>query len=250
MIYFDNAATTLKPDCVVDAVADALKNMTNANRGVNKSSLKASATIFECRLLVNRLFNVGNPKRVIFTSGATQSLNFTILGTLNAGDHVITTALEHNSVLRPLYHMEKNGINFNIIKPDKEHQITSTSIMHNIRQNTKMLIMTHASNVLANVQDISKIGELCKQHGILFVVDAAQTAGLIPIDMQKMNIDALCLSAHKSLLAPQGLGILCLSENIKVQPTIFGGTGTHTFSKNMDTGYPESLEAGDRKSVV
>lgn len=244
MIYFDNAATTLKPQCVIDTVSFALSSLSNANRGVNSSSMHANREIYKTRSKIDKMFNVGNPARVIFTSGATQSLNMAILGILKKGDHVITTNLEHNSVLRPLYHMQKKGVNLSIINCDSNYTISVENILPHLTVNTKMLVMTHASNVVASIVDVEPIGRFCAEHGIIFVVDASQTAGIIPIDMQKLNINVLCFSAHKSLLAPQGLGILALSENINIQPILFGGTGTHTFDKTMDIGLPECLEAG------
>ncbi|WP_305768679.1 aminotransferase class V-fold PLP-dependent enzyme [Candidatus Epulonipiscium viviparus] len=244
MIYFDNASTTLKPNCVADAVSVALKTTTNANRGVNKSSLAASLNIFSTRTAVAKMFNAPDLNRVIFTSGATASLNLAILGTLAYGDHVITTNLEHNSLLRPLYHAQKFGVDVDIIKADANHKISIETIADHIKPNTHMIAITHASNILATIQDITAVGKLCAEHDILFVVDAAQTAGLIPIDMAEMHIDALCLSTHKSLLAPQGLGVLCLSNKMHVEPILFGGTGSNTFDEDMGETYPDHLEAG------
>ncbi|OOB79022.1 MAG: hypothetical protein BEN19_08235 [Epulopiscium sp. Nuni2H_MBin003] len=244
MIYFDNAATTIKPPCVIEAVSTALATLTNANRGVNTSSMCANRAIYETRNKLAKMFNVSSPTLVIFTSGATQSLNMAILGTLKKGDHVITTNLEHNSVLRPLYYMKKKGVNLSIIKCNNNYTIDIDAVLSHIKSNTKMLVISHASNTLGVVQNLEHIGRICKEYSIKLVVDAAQTAGIISIDMQKMNIDALCLSAHKSLLAPQGLGILALSKNININPISFGGTGTHTFEQTMNIGLPESLEAG------
>ncbi|OON92943.1 MAG: hypothetical protein ATN31_07500 [Candidatus Epulonipiscioides saccharophilum] len=244
MIYFDNAATTLKPHCVIEAVSSSLANTANSNRGMNYVSLLAASKIYATRVAISNFFNAPKANRVIFTSGATTSLNFALFGYLKPGDHVISTNLEHNSVLRPLYHLKKNGVELDIALADKHHYITPDIIKNLIKSNTKMVVMTHASNVLAHVQNIAEIGKLCRENNLLFVVDAAQTAGLVNIDMHSMHIDALCLSAHKSLLAPQGLGILCLSENINLEPILFGGTGSNTFERDMGTYYPDLLEAG------
>jgi len=181
---------------------------------------------------------VTDPSRVVFTSNATESLNIAIQGLLSPGDRCITTAMEHNSVLRPLYHMETKGIRLDILPADSRGRVDPGLFEAAIRPDTKAIIMAHGSNVTGNVTDIQAIGDLCRRHRLLFIVDAAQTAGLLPIDMVRSHISALCLSGHKSLLGPQGTGALCLAEGVLPEPLIYGGTGMDSFAKNMPSSPP------------
>ncbi|MBQ5709000.1 MAG: aminotransferase class V-fold PLP-dependent enzyme, partial [Anaerotignum sp.] len=182
MIYLDNAATTMrKPDVVIQAVTEALSTMGNAGRGSHNASLGASRIIYDTRERMAQFFHAENPMQVVFTMNSTESLNIAIKGILEKGDHAITTALEHNSVLRPLYEMEEKGVELTIIPADKQGCIDYTDFEKNIRQNTKVIVCTHGSNLTGNVVDIRKVGEIAKKYGILFVVDASQTAGVFPI---------------------------------------------------------------------
>lgn len=245
MIYMDNAATTMrKPKEVAEAVVNAMNSMGNAGRGANEASLSAARVIYETRELLADFFGAENPKQIVFTNNSTESLNIAIKGILNSGDHVITTMLEHNSVLRPLYEMEEKGIELSIIKSDKKGKISYQEMEGTIRSNTKAIICTHGSNLTGNMIDIEKVGEIAKKHGLLFVVDASQTAGVYPIDVQKMNIDLLCFTGHKSLLGPQGTGGLYVREGVQVRPLKTGGSGVQTYSKTHPAEMPTALEAG------
>lgn len=245
MIYLDNAATTMhKPQCVIDAVVNAMSSMGNAGRGVNDASLSASRIIYDTREKLCRLFGGENPKQIVFTNNSTESLNIAIRGLLNPGDHVITTMLEHNSVLRPLYEMEKLGVRLTIVKSDKKGRIRIEDIEDAICDDTKMIVCTNGSNLTGNYVDVGKIGEIAHKRGVLFVVDASQTAGVFPIEVRKMNIDVLCFTGHKGLLGPQGTGGMYVREGIEIRPLKSGGTGVQTYNKEQPKEMPTALEAG------
>lgn len=245
MIYFDNAATSLlKPASVADAVYAAIKNMGNSARASHSASLEAGRVIYRTREALANLFHIKDPSRIAFTLNATESLNLAIKGLLETGDHVITTGLEHNSVLRPLYEVESRGVALSIIRSDVRGNIDIEEIRKSIKKNTKMVICTHSSNLTGNLLDIQKIGEICRGKGVLFVVDAAQTAGVFPIDVAEQKIDILCFTGHKGLLGPQGTGGIYVGEGISLSPLKTGGSGFQTFSKTHPSIMPESLEAG------
>ena len=245
MIYFDNAATTLKkPDEVIHAVTEALQTMGNAGRGVHDASLDASRVIFDTRNNLADFFHAENPKQIAFTMNSTESLNIAIKGILEKGDHVITTALEHNSVLRPLYEMERSGVELTVIPADCYGNIDYDDFERYIKENTKAMICTHGSNLTGNVIDLDRVGEIAKTHGLIFVVDASQTAGVFPIDVQRMNIDILCFTGHKSLLGPQGTGGLYVREGLQIRPLLSGGSGVQTYLKTHPEQMPTALEAG------
>ena len=245
MIYLDNAATTMyKPQAVVDAVVNAMTSMGNAGRGANEASLSASRIIFDTRDRLCKLFNGTNPKQIVFTNNSTESLNIAIKGLLNPGDHVITTMLEHNSVLRPLYEMKDKGVELTIVKSNEMGTLDIADIEAAIKANTKMIVCTNGSNLTGNYVDVEPIGKLAKEKGVLFVVDASQTAGVFPIDVQKMNIDVLCFTGHKGLLGPQGTGGMYVREGLAVRPLKVGGSGIKTYSKTHPSDMPTALEAG------
>lgn len=245
MIYLDNAATTLhKPQEVIDAVIKAMTSMGNAGRGNTSASMEATHTIFEARENIAKFFNIEDSSNIAFTSNSTEALNTAIKGTLKSGDHVITTMLEHNSVLRPLYEMEKRGVEISFIKTDNLGNLLYTDINKLIKSNTKAIICTHASNLTGNLVDIKFIGNLCKEKNLLFIVDASQTAGVFPIDVKKMNIDILCFTGHKSLLGPQGTGGIYVKDGIEITPLKSGGTGILTYEKQQPSKMPTHLEAG------
>ncbi len=245
MIYFDNAATTMrKPDAVVEAVTQALCAMGNPGRGVHDAALDASRILFDTRAKLAQLFHGENPTQVVFTANSTESLNIAIKGTLQPGDHVITTALEHNSVLRPLYEMESRGVELTIIPSDTKGRLRYEDFESAIRKNTKAIVCTHGSNLTGNLVDIRRVGAIAKAHGLLFIVDASQTAGVFPIDVQEMNIDILCFTGHKGLLGPQGTGGMVVREGVTVRPLKSGGSGVQTYSKQHPEQMPTALEAG------
>lgn len=245
MIYLDNAATTMKkPQCVIDAVVNAMTHMGNAGRGANEASLDASRIIYDTREKISDLVNLKNPSRVAFTCNSTESLNTAIKGILTNKDHAITTSLEHNSVLRPLYELEEEGMELSFVQCDENGNINYDDFEKLIKENTKAIVCTHASNLVGNVLDVKKIGEIAKKHNLVFIVDASQSAGVFEIDMQDMNIDILCFTGHKGLLGPQGTGGLCVREGINVRPLKVGGSGVNTFSKTQPEAMPTILEAG------
>ncbi|MCC3866028.1 aminotransferase class V-fold PLP-dependent enzyme [Terrisporobacter petrolearius] len=245
MIYLDNAATTMKkPQCVIDAVVNAMTHMGNAGRGANEASLDASRIIYDTREKISNLVNLKNPSRVAFTCNSTESLNTAIKGILTNKDHAITTSLEHNSVLRPLYELEEKGMELSVVQCDDNGNINYDDFEKLIKENTKAIVCTHASNLVGNVLDVKKIGQIAKKHNLVFIVDASQSAGVFNIDMQDMNIDILCFTGHKGLLGPQGTGGLCVREGINVKPLKVGGSGVNTFSKTQPETMPTILEAG------
>ena len=245
MIYMDNAATTMhKPQEVIDAVVNAMNSMGNAGRGASEAALSASRVIYDTRDRLAELFGAEDARRIAFTSNSTESLNIAIKGRLNPGDHVITTVLEHNSVLRPLYEMEKNGVELSIIRCDEKGMPDISQMEASIKENTKMIICTNGSNLTGNYVDVSVIGKMAHAHGLMFVVDASQTAGVFPINVQEMNIDILCFTGHKGLLAPQGTGGIYVKEGIELRPLKTGGSGIQTYSKEHPVQMPTALEAG------
>ncbi len=245
MIYFDNAASSMpKPPEVAEAICQALQSMGNAGRGAHAASLESARTIYDTRALLSDFFGLGDPSGVAFCSNSTEALNTAIKGLFVPGDHVITTVLEHNSVLRPLYELEEKGLELSFVPADKKGLPDYEAFEKLIRKNTKAIICTHASNLTGNLLDIERIGRICKEHGLLFLLDASQTAGVMDIDMQKMQIDVLCFTGHKSLLGPQGTGGLCVRKGIQIRPLKSGGSGILTYSKKHPDQMPTALEAG------
>lgn len=245
MIYFDNAATSLqKPEAVIEAVAEAMKSLGNASRGAHSAALGSNRMVYETRELLAELFHIDDPSRIAFTMNATESLNIAIAGIFRPEDHVITTVMEHNSVLRPLYRMEESGTELSFLQADKKGSISYEELENAIRSNTRAVICTHASNLTGNVLDLEKIGEICKKHRLLFLVDASQTAGIIPIDVQKMKISVLCFTGHKGLLGPQGTGGIYVAPEINIRPLVVGGSGVQSYLKTQPDEMPARLEAG------
>lgn len=249
MIYFDNAATTLhKPHEVIEAVVHAMTTAGNASRGTHTGSLAASRTVYETRKKIADFFHCSRADHVIFTSNSTEALNIAICGTLGKGDHIISTDLEHNSVLRPLYHLEEQGASLTFLSANKKGCIDYDDFKRSIKTNTKAIVCTHASNLTGNVLDIERIGRIAKAHNLLFIVDASQSAGCIEINMETMNIDILCFTGHKGLLGPQGTGGLCIHESVEIRPFKHGGSGIHSYEKGQPQAYPARLEAGTLNS--
>ena len=249
MIYFDNAATTLhKPHEVIEAVVHAMTTAGNASRGTHTGSLAASRTVYETRKKIADFFHCSRADHVIFTSNSTEALNIAICGTLGKGDHIISTDLEHNSVLRPLYHLEEQGASLTFLSANKKGCIDYDDFKCSIKPNTKAIVCTHASNLTGNVLDIERIGRIAKAHNLLFIVDASQSAGCIEINMETMNIDILCFTGHKGLLGPQGTGGLCILESVEIRPFKHGGSGIHSYEKGQPQAYPARLEAGTLNS--
>ena len=245
MIYFDNAATTMrKPDCVVEAVTQALCSLGNSGRGVHSGALSAARLIYDTRSALAQLFGAESPERIAFTANSTEALNMAIKGVLNPGDHVITTALEHNSVLRPLYELEDQGLELTILAADSLGDIRYEDFETEIRANTKAIVTTHGSNLTGNLLDIGRIGAIAKRYGLTYIVDASQTAGVFEIDVKKMNIDILCFTGHKGLFGPQGTGGIYVREDLEVRPLLSGGSGVQTYLRHHPPQMPTALEAG------
>ena len=250
MIYLDNAATTLhKPEQVIEAVADAMRSMGNSSRGTHSGSLSASRTIYATREKLARFFGCPRADHVVFTCNSTEALNIAISGTIGAGDHVITTDLEHNSVLRPLYRLQdEKGTAVSFVPADRQGCIDYADFEQLIRPETRAIICTHASNLTGNLVDIARVGAIAKAHRLLFIVDASQTAGVFPIDMEAMGIDILCFTGHKGLMGPQGTGGLCVGAGVEIRPFAVGGTGVQSYSETQPEAYPTRLEAGTLNS--
>lgn len=242
MIYFDQAATSYyRPDCVVTAVIEALANAGNSSRSATGPSIWSSRIVYEAREKIATLFNA-EPENVAFTSGVTESLNLVIASFFNKG-HIITTANDHNSVLRPLY-LRDGDLDLTIIPVDKDGNFEYELLERAFRPDTLAVITTGASNVTGNLMDIQRIGTIAHEHNALFILDAAQVAGLIPIDMENFNIDILCFTGHKELFAPQGTGGIVLREGLHPVPVKVGGSGFYSFAKNHPDMMPNVFEAG------
>ena len=245
MIYFDNAATTLKkPKEVAEAVYNAINNFANASRGSYELSLNSERIILSARERLKNLFNADSPNCIAFTNNSTEALNIAIKGLIGKNDHIITTSFEHNSVLRPIYEMENIGTEITIIKADKNGNINYNEIENSIKENTKAIICAHASNVIGNILDISLIGKISKKYRLIFILDASQTAGCVPIDMKNNFIDVLCFTGHKGLMGPQGTGGLCVRKDLYIKPLKTGGSGVKSYSKTHPENMPTRLEAG------
>lgn len=245
MIYMDNAATTMqKPERVLQAVVRAMNSIGNAGRGATEASLSASRIIYDTREKLCRLFGAKNPKQIAFTANSTESLNIALKGILNPGGHVITTVLEHNSVLRPLYECQANGTELTILECDEKGNISYEEMAAAVKENTQAIVCTHGSNLTGNMIDIQKVGDIANAHKVLLIVDASQTAGVFPIDVQKMLIDVLCFTGHKGLLGPQGTGGIYVKEGLHIRPLLSGGSGVDTYNQWHPQEMPTALEAG------
>ena len=246
MIYLDNAATTFpKPAEVYNSVDDCLRNYcANPGRGSHNLSIQCEVKIFDCRERLSKLLNIENPLNIVFTSNTTEALNLAIKGILKPGDHAITTMIEHNSVLRPLYTLRKNNVETTIIPVNSLGYLDINDIKKSVKKNTKAIIINHGSNVLGTVQNIEAIGNLAKSLGIFLIVDAAQTIGYIDIDVKKMNIDLLAFPVHNSLFGLQGTGGLYISDNIDIPSLKEGGTGSNSDSFIQPNFLPDKFESG------
>lgn len=243
MIYLDNAATTLKkPPCVGEAVLRAMDTMGNSGRAAHEGALGASRVIWETREKLAELFGLDDPARLVFTCNATEALNTALLGLLGPGDHVISTDCEHNSVLRPLYSLTKTEKTF--VPADSRGNICYEDIEAAVRPSTRAIVCTHASNLTGNMLDIDMIGAIARRHGLLFILDASQTAGAFTIDMRRTPVDVLCFTGHKSLMGPQGTGGLAIKKGVEIRPLKSGGTGVQTYLETQPPQYPVRLEAG------
>lgn len=245
MIYLDCAATSFqKPPEVGQAVLQSMQSIGNAGRGAHAPTLMASRLLYGTREKLAGLFGIGDASRIAFTCNATEALNFAIQGLFAAGDHVITTECEHNSVLRPLYLMENRGVEVTHLRADLQGRLDYDSMEKMLRKNTRAVVVTHASNVTGNVTDLGKVSDFARRHGLSLIVDASQTAGVLPVHVQEDGIDILCFTGHKGLLGPQGTGGIYVREGVELRPFKVGGSGIHSYDRNHPQEMPAVLEAG------
>ena len=248
MIYLDNASTSFpKPKEVADNVYKYMTQIgSNINRGCYQNAYSVEETVFDTRMLLCELFDGADCKNVVFTKNVTESINTVLKGFLKAGDHILVSSMEHNCVMRTLTQLQANDISYSLIPCDSDGSIILDAIKPLVTPKTKALICTHASNVCGTVMPIKKIGLICKEIGISFFVDSAQTAGILPISMKDMNIDVLAFTGHKGLLGPQGIGGFILSDGMidKIIPLVVGGTGSFSDSIDIPKLMPDRFEAG------
>lgn len=245
MIYLDNAATTrTKPPAVAQAVLEALSSYGNCGRGGHEGALSAARTIYGTREKIAALLGCPRADHVCFTQNSTQALNIAIHGLLGPGDHILSTDLEHNSVLRPLYRLREAGARVDFVPADERGRLDYSAFERLLRPETRAVVCTHASNLTGDAVDIEWAGRFTREYGLLFILDASQTAGVLPIDMTALGVDAVCFTGHKSLMGPQGTGGLCLREGLEIRPFAVGGTGVQSYSETQPAEYPTRLEAG------
>jgi cysteine desulfurase family protein len=247
MIYFDNAATTFKkPDTVYEAVIETLKNKSgNPSRGSHQAALSASKVVFKTRRKLAKFFNIRNSKEIIFTKNATEAINLVFKGLLEPGDHVIISSLEHNSVYRPLNRLHEEGvIKLTIVDTEQGRGEFLQQVKNHINSKTCLIVATHASNVTGNILPIKELGQIAVNNNLDFLVDAAQTSGILSIDVQKLNIDFLVFTGHKGLYGPQGTGGLYINSDIQLTPLIEGGTGGNSKAKLNPDFLPDKYESG------
>ena len=252
IIYLDNAATTWpKPPGVKENMAEMIEGYAaNPGRGSHTLAMKANKVVFQTRVQLSRLFGIQNPNNLFFYLNATQALNQAIKGFLNEGDHVITSSIEHNSVRRPLAFMSKTKqVEVTYVKPREDQLFHVEDFAREIRPNTRLLVASHASNLTGVILPIAELGSLAKKHNIAFLVDASQTAGILPIDVEKMNIDMLAFPGHKGLYGPQGTGGLYVRPEIDLEPLLHGGTGSHSEAIDQPDTRPDRYESGTVNAV-
>lgn len=246
MIYLDNAATTYpKPEKVYETIDDCMRNYcANPGRSGHKMAYKSAMVVEETRDKIARLFNIKNPMDVVYTFNATDSLNLAIKGFLKPGDHVVTTSMEHNSVLRPIMQLENIGVSHTFVNADKDGRVNPSDIETAINEKTRLIVTTHASNVVGTLVDIKFIGEIAKKHKIAYLVDASQSAGVYNINIGELNIDMLAMPGHKCLLGPQGTGVLYVNNKIRLESQREGGTGSNSEEIIQPNLYPDKYESG------
>lgn len=247
-IYMDNASTTFpKPPQVADAVYRYMtQEGSNINRGCYDNAYRVEEQVFETRQLLCDLFNGPDCRNVIFTKNATESLNIILKGLLKPGDHIIVSSMEHNAVMRPVVQLEKTGCSFTRAPCDETGALELDDLERCLTDRTRAVVMTHTSNVCGTVLPIGRVGEFCAKHGLKFIVDCAQTAGIYPIDMAAMHIDALAFTGHKGLLGPQGIGGFILAEGMHemISPLLSGGTGSMSHTEEVPGFMPDRFEPG------
>lgn len=246
MIYLDNSATTLiKPKTVYDRMLFALKNYANPSRGAYPAATSAMREIHTCREKLSTLFGLSDPSQVSFTANVTEALNICAEMLVKERTPVITTVMEHNSVLRPFY---KKKARLNVVGLDDMGALDYAAVERGLKDGARLVFATHASNLTGDMVDINKVGALCREYGALFVLDAAQTAGVFEIDMEEQNIDVVCFTGHKSLFGPPGVGGICAGKRVDITPIKVGGSGINSFSEQHPEKMPEALEAGTQNT--
>ncbi|HDQ16357.1 MAG TPA: aminotransferase class V-fold PLP-dependent enzyme [Bacteroidetes bacterium] len=251
-LYLDNSATSWpKPVSVVEAISRFMTECgASPGRSGHKKAIEAARMVYETREMLRNFFNADTSDRVVFTQNLTLAMNIALKGILKKGDHVIISHTEHNSVIRPLRHLENQGlIEISVVPCNSEGQIDLEAFSKTFKPNTKLVACIHGSNVSGAILPIEKIGEMCKARNVLFVVDAAQTAGFLPIDMKLQNIDVLTFTGHKKLYGPTGIGGLCFNENVKIDNFIQGGSGSKSEAETHPDFYPDKLEAGTLNTI-
>ncbi len=249
-IYLDNAATSLpKPPGVADAVRAALLRAGNPGRSAHFLSIRSARDLFAARERLSELFGAADSSRFVFTENATTALNLAIKGILRPGDHAVTTSLEHNSVMRPLRRMEDGGVSVTVVPAGPNGSVNAKSVLSAVRRNTRLIAVVHASNVSGAIQPAGEIARRARRLGVFTLVDAAQTAGSLPIDLADIPADLLAAPGHKGLLGPQGTGFLYVREGVPLVPLIEGGTGSRSENDRQPDFYPDALESGTQNSV-
>jgi cysteine desulfurase family protein len=254
IIYLDNAATSHpKPEGVIQAMVAFMRDVGgNPGRSGHRLSIEAGRVVFEAREKIAALFGISDSSRVIFGQNATEAINLGLNGLLRRGDHVITSSMEHNSVMRPLRALEKEGIELTVVPCSREGSLDPAEIRKAIKKKSRMVVLNHASNVIGTLLPLGPVGEICRNHGILFMVDAAQTAGVIPIDLEKEKIDLLAFTGHKALFGPQGTGGLVIGRRVDektLQPLKRGGTGSRSEFEEQPDFLPDLCESGTPNTV-
>lgn len=253
LVYFDNAATSWpKPPGMIEAMgyySDMIGG--SPGRSGHQRSLDAGRIILETRETLAALFGIEDSLRIAFTKNATEALNITLLGLLHSGDHVITSSMEHNSVMRPLRFLETQGVQISVVSCSVDGRLNPEDVLSVIRPQTRLLVVTHASNVTGTIQPIAELGQIARKHRLLFCVDAAQTAGALPIHVDGMAIDLLAFSGHKSLFGPQGTGGLYIREGIEkhLRPLMMGGTGSRSEFEAQPDFMPDKYESGTPNTI-
>lgn len=247
IVYFDNSATSFpKPEEVYQAAEKAMRIYgANPGRGGHRMAVEASKAVFDVREKIAALFNIGNPLQIGFTLNSTYALNFALKGCLSSGGHIVTTALEHNSVLRPVfYHRDEKGTEISVVYPEEDGNVSTDKVIGAMKEDTKAVVVNHISNVTGAITDIQRIGKAARERGVLMIVDVSQSAGYLDIDVERDNIDILCFTGHKSLFGLQGTGGIYIREGIKFIPVIEGGTGSFSKMERQPLVMPEAAEAG------
>lgn len=245
MIYLDNAASSHpKPPQVYLAVDEALRLSANPGRAGHRAALEAARRVFDARSRVAALLGAADESRVVFTLNGSHALNLALKGALRPGDHVVTTCMEHNSVVRPLAALEHRGVTVTFVGADPEGWVDPAAVERALTPATRLVALTHASNVTGTLQEAEAVGDLCRRRGLLFLLDAAQTAGSVALDVKRLGVHLLAAPGHKGLLGPQGTGVLYVAPGVELEPLLEGGTGTQSEDREMPGALPEALEAG------